>query len=253
MPNDTTAKPGEGTTGAPDAATAGGTEQGKPAEKPPTTTPDTGEAGAKLQNQKPSEGDKGKPGSFLDGAAKGTETKPDAGKPAADFALKVPEGAKVEKTIVDGFTAFAKEKGITAEHAQAALDFYVKQTAETEKALVTAWEQRQAENRKALEAHPTLGGANLQKSQQTARLGITELDRRSDGLGTKVANLLTESGLGDHPVTAELFVLLGSMASEDRSGPRSTTSGGADSAEARARSRYANTFATIEKESQGNR
>lgn len=253
MPNDTTAKPGEGTTGAPDAATAGGTEQGKPAEKAPTTTPDTGTAGAKPQDQKPSEGDKGKPGSFLDGAAKGTETKPDAGKPAADFALKVPEGAKVEKTIVDGFTAFAKEKGITAEHAQAALDFYVKQTAETEKALVTAWEQRQAENRKALEAHPTLGGANLQKSQNTARIGISELDRRSDGLGTKTANLLMEAGLGDHPVFAELFVLLGSMASEDRSGAGAKAGGGAVTEEQRARSAYPNTFAVIDKESQANR
>jgi hypothetical protein len=172
-----------------------------------------------------------------------------------ELAAQYPETAKTVAreqagdSGTSGFEAYARERGLSPEQTQHVLDFYQTMVAEEDKGVVRAWEQHQAQQRAALKAHPTLGGPNLEASQATAGVAIRALDRIGGGLGSKLVQQLTEAGLADHPVVAELFVQIGAMAKEDRSGGASSGRGApAMSQEELARAMFPNTFAIMDKE-----
>ncbi len=138
---------------------------------------------------------------------------------AQPYTLTLPEGvSNVDKPLLEGFTKFANESKLPKEAAQAALDWYSKQVAERNKADVAAYEQRLKDQRKALETHPKLGGANLAKSQEIARRAVLTLDKLDPGLGTEFAKELVDAGLQDSPAAARLLVLIGEQLAEDTVG-----------------------------------
>jgi hypothetical protein len=209
-----------------------------------------GAAGAAAGAAGAAEGEK-KTGSFLDGVAKketdGKAQLEGAAK-SADLDLKAPEGVTVDQKLFDGFKTAAKEAGLSSDSAQKVLNFYANAIKEAEKAQVTAAEQRQTDQRKALEAHPKIGGANLEKSQESARRAVLTLDKLGDGLGSRAVKALAEAGLGDHPDVAHLFAVLGDAIAEDSIGKRETAVTAPASQEERGRKRYAASLAAHARE-----
>lgn len=232
-----TTEPAKDTTA---ADPAGGTTTPPATQDPKSTTPPAKAEGEKKTTEAPkAEGGK-EPTSFLDASKTDPEKKPDeAAKDAAEPTFKLPEGVKADEPLAAAFTATVKELGLSAEQAQKLVDTYAGVIAGKDKAAQEAWAKQQVENRKALEAHPEIGGTNLEKSQAEARKAIVFLDQQHGGLGTRVVGKLSQLGLGDDPDLAHFLTLAGRSMAEDRTGDRSTTSTpGQTSAEARLAKRY---------------
>lgn len=178
----------------------------------------------------------------------GTAGKGPAG-PGEPYTLSVPEGVTdVDKPLLEGFTKFANESKLPKEAAQAVLDFYSKQIAERTKADVAAYEQRLKDQRKALETHPKIGGANLPKSQELARRAVLTLDKLEAGLGSEFTKELVDAGLGDSPVVARLLVLVGEQLAEDSVGASAGGGVGAAKKPLTKEQRLAQEFPSLAKE-----
>ncbi len=207
--------PGEGTT---TPAIAGATPETAAIPATPEVTP----APAGKQEAAPPKADPGtKPGSLLGDAVK-TDGQPEKtpGTTEEPFEIKLPEGVTdADKPMFDSFTTTAKELGLKGEQAQKLVDFYAGVMGERNKAAAADWEKRQAEDRKALETSPSIGGAKLEATRQDVRKAVLHLDRTFDGLGTRaVKQLETRYAAGNDPVIAELFARIGSALAEDSIG-----------------------------------
>jgi hypothetical protein len=212
MPNETTTPAAQGDTA---AAVVAGAAPAKPAEQAPQSTQ---QSAPKVEQ---------KPGSFLDAAQKEaaapqkTDGQPKAstdGTAAPVLELKLPEGVKADSPLAKAFLSTASELGLKGEQAQKIVDSYAKVAAETNQHALQAWDQRIADDRKALEAHPEIGGQNLDKAQADARRAINWLDREEKGLGRELVKELSDAGKGNSVVVARLLSSLGKRLSEDQVG-----------------------------------
>lgn len=228
-----TTEPAKDTTAA--APAAGATDKAAPpaTQDPKSTTPDAKADGAKDAPK----GEPAKADSFLDATTK-EEPKPDTASKDAVPTFKLPEGVKADEPLLAAFGAAVKETGMSVDHAQKLVDLYASHQAELQKAAEKAWAEKLTENRKALEAHPEIGGTNLEKSQAEARKAIVFLDQQHKGLGSRVATKLSQLGLGDDPDLAHFLTLAGRSMAEDRTGDRTTTSPSQTPEEARMAKRY---------------
>ena len=197
---------------------------------PPTTEPKTDPTPAAPATGEPKSTEPAKAGekssSFVEGTKTDPEKKPEeAAKGAAEPTFKLPEGVKADEPLVAAFTTTVKDLGLSAAQAQKLVDSYAGVIAEQGKAATEAWAKQQIENRKALEAHPDIGGANLEKSQAEARQAIAYLNQTHGGLGNRVVEKLTQLGLGDDPDLAHFLTLAGRSMAEDRVGNISKSPG----------------------------
>jgi hypothetical protein len=226
--SDTTTPAKETTTAAPapsakDTTTAPEPKTGTTPD-PKSTTPAAGAEGEKKTEAPKGEEGK-KPDSFLEASKTDPEKKPEeAAKDAAEPTFKLPEGVKADEPLVAAFTSTVKDLKLSADQAQKLVDSYAGVIAEQNKAAQEAWAKSLVENRKALEAHPEIGGTHLEQSQAEARKAIVFLDQKHGGLGTRVVGKLSQLGLGDDPDLAHFLTLAGRSMAEDRTGDRSTPS-----------------------------
>ena len=174
----------------------------------------------------------------------GKEEKPADPKGAAAYELAIPEGVKAEPALLKGFTAKAVELGIPKEQAQALVDSYVAGYLELNKTAEVEAAKRAVDNRKALEAHPDIGGQKLQQSQAEARRAIVDLDQRHNGLGSRLAQKFAQAGFGDDPDVAHLLVHYGRGIKEDRS-TGATPASGTSNGPSREELRLAKMFPTV--------
>lgn len=141
------------------------------------------------------------------------EVKADApGQPATpveytDFA--VPEGVEMDAEVLDNFKGIAKELGIPQEAAQKLIDLQA--SLETKRS--AAAEQAQAAQKQQwadqVKADPELGGANFDKTVETAIKAVEQY-------GTpELRDLLSETGLGNHPLMVQFCHRIGKAMSED--------------------------------------
>lgn len=226
-----TTEPAKDTTAAAPAAGAAAAPATTP--DPKSTTPDAKADGAKDAPK----GEPAKADSFLDATTK-EEPKPDTASKDAVPTFKLPEGVKADEPLLAAFGAAVKDTGLSAEQAQKFVDLYAGRLAEQQKEAEKAWAEKLTENRKALEAHPEIGGTNLEKSQAEAKKAIVFLDQQHKGLGTRVATKLSQLGLGDDPDLAHFLTLAGRSMAEDRTGERSTSTPSQTPEEARMAKRY---------------
>lgn len=105
-----------------------------------------------------------------DGAAPvaAAPAKPDYSK------LKLPDGTKLKPEQVDAFKAAAEKRGITAEAAQAEVDAMSGAVGTYHEGLIKSHQSAVAENRKRVEDHPTLGGANLKATDEAVTQVFTQ-------------------------------------------------------------------------------
>lgn len=141
------------------------------------------------------------------------EAKADApGQPATpveytDFT--VPDGVEMDADVLNDFKGIARDLGISQEAAQKLID--LQSSMETKRS--AAAEQAQAAQKQQwadqVKADPELGGANLSKTVETAVKAIEQY-------GTpELRDLLSETGLGNHPLMVKFCHAIGKAMSED--------------------------------------
>ncbi len=163
-------------------------------------------------------------GSLLEQAASGEAPKPGEAAKPGDVAAKagapesytdftLPEGISPDAKLMDSFKATAKELGLSqdaaqklvslqAEHAKSTAETLVSQAEQQRAAQISAW---QAETKKSL-------GAEWQKELGYAAKALDAF------WPPEFRQMLTASGLGDHPLMAKGLVELGKRMSETKPG-----------------------------------
>lgn len=211
----------ETTAAAPAAGAAPAPATTEPKTDPTPAAPATGEP----KTTEPAKAGEGKPASYLEGTKTDPEKKPETAPEGDAPTFKLPEGVAADDPRVAAFGTTAKELKLSADQAQKLVDSFVAADAAKNKAAAEAWAKQQLENRKALEAHPDIGGANLEKSQAEARKAIAFLNQTHGGLGNRVVEKLTQLGLGDDPDLAHFLTLAGRSMAEDKVGNTSKSPG----------------------------
>jgi hypothetical protein len=211
----TTSTAGPGETGAQPTATAG-TAPGAPATGPggeASPSPAEGEAPAAAEGEKAAE------------AA------------PAELTISLPEGVEADAGLMEGFTATAKELGLTSESAQKLVDTYAKASVAAQQRAEEAFAARQQEWQQAVKADPKIGGEQL-----TANLGRANAALGKFGSPELVA-LLQQTGLSNHPEMVKFAIRVGRAMGDDTvTGSHARGAGGEQSEEDALKARYPSMF-----------
>lgn len=158
-----------------------------------------------------------------EGDKNGTTAAPKPQGAPEKYEFKAPEGVQLDATVVDEFSAVAKELGLPQDAAQKVIDKLAPAMAKQNLATVTA-AMDQASTRwvEAVHSDKEIGGDKLQENLAVAkkaldRFGTPELrallgkfDPKANPMGT---------GLGNHPEIIKAFYRAGKSISEDRPVP----------------------------------
>lgn len=129
----------------------------------------------------------------------GEPTKEAPKQPPAEIKLTLPKDSVLQQAQVDKIAAFARERGLSQEVAQAALEMQAGQAKEILDGHVKAWGERVAGWEKELRAHKEFGGEKLKEFDQ----GASEVVMKYGG--QEMMKLLNESGYGKHPQVAQFL------------------------------------------------
>lgn len=134
----------------------------------------------------------------------GKQQQPGDGQPQDPYKdLKLADGVAVDEAQMANFKALAKENGLSAQAAQAVLDFEAQRlTAAAEQAANVWKEQTQKEY-----------GDKLPTVLATAARAVDKFG------GAELRELLNQTGLGNHPVVVKTFHNAGALLREDASVP----------------------------------
>lgn len=179
----------------------------------------TSGAEGKTEPTDPSKGGeegKDEPGSKTEG------DKTDKGDKSAEvpekYEFKAPEGVELDSVAAGEFSALAKDLKLTADQAQGVVDIAVKmqqRQAESVAATVKEWGDQS-------KADKEFGGDNLDANLAIAKKAV-------DTFGSDAfKQLLSSSGLGNHPEVIRTFLKAGKAISNDtfvKSGNPATTNG----------------------------
>lgn len=166
-----------------------------PASAPPAALP-AAQAPAVSTQQPPSQPSLLTP----DTAQKGEPTK-EAPKqqPPAEIKLTLPKDSVLQQAQADKIAAFARERGLSQEVAQAALELQAGQMKEFADTHVKAWQDRVSGWEKELQAHQEFGGEKLKEFDA----GASEVVTKYGGAG--MMKLLKESGYAKNPEVAQFL------------------------------------------------
>lgn len=122
----------------------------------------------------------------------------------------MPEGFTLEKPLLDKFTAFASERGLSQKAVQELADFYAKEIVGPQSASfveqISNWFQE-------TEKDPEIGGPKFEASVQNAARALSVFG--TNGL----KQLMVQYGIGNHPEVVRFFARVGSaIPAEDTSG-----------------------------------
>ena len=191
--------------GDPAAGQAASTQQGVP------QTGDQGTQGGQDQQGRGQQGDQGTAqhtGDQGTAAASGTAatTPPAEPQPPERYELRLPEQTLLDQSDIEAIAALAKAQKWTNEQAQAALD-----------AMHTGLAQQTARLRAELDAHPEVGGANLEQAQVQANRFMERFLPERDLLD-RLRRDMNKSGHGNYLPLVVLFARAGKAMSEDQPG-----------------------------------
>lgn len=132
-------------------------------------------------------------------------------KPTAPekYELKLPEGSLLDASSIERISAYAKEKGLSNEDAQELLNRENGAVAAHHEAQMKQVEEMRAEWLKAAETDKEYGGKEFKKNAELAHRAFARFSNPED------AELLKESGLGNHPVFIRWFYRVGKAMAED--------------------------------------
>lgn len=122
--------------------------------------------------------------------------------------------------MLNEFKTFAKANGLSQAQAQAIVDNRLQQIQAGEAAAEAQWTQQLSAWETEFKADKEFGGANYEKSVQTAMVGINKFG------GTALTKLLQDSGFIKHPDVLRTFTRIGNLLREDAPGLTTTSTGG---------------------------
>lgn len=135
-----------------------------------------------------------------------------AAQTSAALEVKLPKGLTVDEKQLGAFKTLAKDLKLDGAGAQKFVDMY----AGWQKAEADAFAARHEANQKqlleALESDKELGGKNLPGTQQN----VGRARARFFPDGSPFAQLLDETGLGNHPDVVRVFNAIGKSMAEDK-------------------------------------
>lgn len=139
-----------------------------------------------------------------------------AAKPFTDAAqLKLPDGMKLDESMLKDFLPLAKEAGLTAAQAQKLVEFNAAIGAKVEAAKLAAQETASKAAVEALKGDKDIGGSNWSASQAFVAKALKEIGSPELNKALNELQLADGSMLGDNLVMAKLLVNLGKRVSED--------------------------------------
>lgn len=205
-----TALAGEGNTG-----TASTGQQGAPAsasDGSQAAQSSTGQAAGAAGQGAQAAGAAGTQNSNGQAGAQGAEAK--AVEAAADFSIKVPEGVNLDKSMIDSFTAFAKENKVSSDNAQKFFDQFLatqqKAGEAAQKAAVEAHMEQVTKWAEEAKSDPEIGGAKFDANLAAGKKALQRFG--NPGL----SKMLNETGLGNHKDVISFFAKVGKLISEDK-------------------------------------
>jgi hypothetical protein len=186
---------------------------GKPAASAGATTPPTqANPAATTEAAKPAEaaapGEAAKP---VEGGEKKPEADPAAQKPVVPekYDLKLPEGSLLDAKAVEKVSAFAKEKGLTNELAQAVLDQRSEERAEVLASQKADLDLKVNKWMEEASLDPEIGGAAFKENAELAKRVVDKYATDS------FKKMLSETGIGNYPDFVRIFVKIGKEMADD--------------------------------------
>lgn len=160
-------------------------------------------------------------------APEGAETAPEVAAPVVPEKYELSlEGMEIDGELLGAAEPILKEAGLTNEQANALLPIVKQAMDKAISAQTSQMTDLMAAQRKdwldAFKADPDIGGGNL---DQTVHLAGKGLDALGYTDGHPFRQLLTESGLGNHPDMIRAFRRLGEVVGEDGDFVRSGAGG----------------------------
>jgi hypothetical protein len=143
------------------------------------------------------------------------KTEPPAAKTAPEVApaaieIKLPEGAKVDAAVLDGFKTIAKEHGLNSKQAQAMVDFQIKQQV----VLQEHMQKQRVADLELVKGDKEFGGAKYDQTVAASKSALKQFG------GGDVSTLLEQSGLDCHPAVVKMFARIRSALAEDSTASR---------------------------------
>ncbi len=163
----------------------------------PQAAPPTAPAAA--QPQQPPSQPAAQPSLLSPEQPKAAEPVKEAPKPPAEIKLTVPKDSLLQQAQVDKIAAFARERGLSQEVAQAAMESQGALLKEFADSHLKAWSDRVAGWDKELQANKEFGGEKLKEFDQ----GASEVVMKYGGEG--LMKFLKESGYNKHPEVAQFL------------------------------------------------
>lgn len=140
-----------------------------------------------------------------------SETQPKSPVVPEKYDLKLPEGATLDQKAIDEISAFAKEKGLSQEAAQAVLEREHSLISGLQQKAEQEWQAKKDQWLKDATGDKEFGGDNLKLSAEVAHRAL----KRFDSTG-KLAEMLETSGFGNHPEVIRFMWKIGQAMSEDQ-------------------------------------
>jgi hypothetical protein len=131
-------------------------------------------------------------------AQKAPEPAKEPAKPV-EIKLTLPKDSVLQQAQVDKIAAFARERGLSQEVAQATLEMQAAQVKEVVDGHLQGWKDRVAGWEKELQANKEFGGEKLKEFDA----GATEVVMKYGG--DKMMAFLKESGYSKHPDVAQFL------------------------------------------------
>jgi len=177
-----------------DSVTATATPAAPATSSPAATTQAAPAQGAGATPQQPP----AQPSLLSNDAQKAPEPAKEPAKPA-EIKLTLPKDSVLQQAQVDKIAAFARERGLSQEVAQAALEMQAAQVKEVVDGHLQGWKDRVAGWEKELQANKEFGGEKLKEFDA----GATEVVMKYGG--DKMMAFLKESGYSKHPDVAQFL------------------------------------------------
>lgn len=159
-----------------------------------------------------------------DGAKKAQVERPDEAErqkqdeqaAAPEYDLKMPDGVELDRELLTEATPVLRELGLTSDQANKLVPLVTRVQDRLVDGFVDEHTALKADWAKQTKADPSIGGKSW---PETERLCALALNAGGAGPGSEVRELLTESGLGNHPAFVKMFRTLGhQLAGKGRGG-----------------------------------
>ena len=145
-------------------------------------------------------------------------------------AFNLPEGVEIDTAALEQATPLFKDMNLSQEQSQQLVDLFANITQERSEALAEQAASIRSEWQEGIKTHPEFGGAKVDASLATSRkpidavfgdvvepeAGASEAQVKAflEHPNTQFRQLLTDTGIGDHPLFFEFMVKVGKSFSE---------------------------------------